>query len=125
MRSQCDWKREGRREVEDSELRGIQRARARTDSKTTRKYFLILFGVPKRVRPLDCSPPGSSVHGILQGEHWSGLPCSSPGDLPNPGIEPASLTSLQWQVGSLPAAPTEAPYTYGQSLKYIFEDKCY
>jgi len=26
-------------------------------------------------------------------EYWSGLPCSSPGDLRNPGIEPASLTS--------------------------------
>ena len=42
---------------------------------------------------MDCSPPGSSVHGILQarilGCH-SGLPFSSPGDLPNPGIEPRS-----------------------------------
>ena len=26
-------------------------------------------------------------------EHWSGLPCPSPGDLPDPGIEPASLMS--------------------------------
>ena len=24
-------------------------------------------------------------------EYWSGLPCPPPGDLPNPGIEPASL----------------------------------
>ena len=24
--------------------------------------------------PMDCSPPGSSVHGILQQEYWSGLP---------------------------------------------------
>ena len=27
-------------------------------------------------------------------EYWSGLPCPSPGDLPNPGIKSASLTSL-------------------------------
>ena len=27
-------------------------------------------------------------------EYWSGLPCPSPGDLPNPGIEPASFMSL-------------------------------
>ena len=40
--------------------------------------------------PMDCSPPGSSVHGILQQEYWSGLPCPSPGKLPNPGIEPTS-----------------------------------
>ena len=26
-------------------------------------------------------------------EYWSGLPCPPPGDLPNPGIEPLSLTS--------------------------------
>ena len=26
-------------------------------------------------------------------EHWSGLPCPPPGNLPDPGIEPASLTS--------------------------------
>ena len=25
-------------------------------------------------------------------EHWSGLPCPPPGDLPNPGIEPRSST---------------------------------
>ena len=25
--------------------------------------------------------------------YWSGLPCPSPGDLPNPGIEPTSLIS--------------------------------
>ena len=38
--------------------------------------------------------PASSVHGILQAEYWSGLPCPLPGDLPNPGIEPTSLMSL-------------------------------
>ena len=46
--------------------------------------------------PVDCSPPDSFVHGILQEEYWSGLPCPSPGDLPDPGIEPTSLTSLHW-----------------------------
>ena len=33
-------------------------------------------------------------------EYWSGLPFPSPGDLPNPGIEPGSPTL---QVGSLPS----------------------
>ena len=33
-----------------------------------------------------CSLPGSSVQGISQAR--SGLSFSSPGDLPNPGIEP-------------------------------------
>ena len=39
--------------------------------------------------PIHCSPPGSSV--ILQ--DCSGLSFPPPGDLPHPGIEPASLVS--------------------------------
>ena len=35
-------------------------------------------------------------------EYWSGLPFPSPGDLPNPGIEPRSSAL---QVDSLPAEP--------------------
>ena len=31
--------------------------------------------------------------GFSRQEYWSGLPCPSPGDLPNPGIEPTSLNS--------------------------------
>ena len=43
---------------------------------------------------VDCSPPGSSVHGILQARilEWVAFP--STGDLPNPGIEPASFILL-------------------------------
>ena len=33
-------------------------------------------------------------------EYWSGLPCPSPGDLPNPGTEPRSPAL---QADSLPA----------------------
>ena len=40
--------------------------------------------------PMDCRPPGSSVHGIFQAGILSGLPFPPPGDLPNPGIEPRS-----------------------------------
>ena len=32
--------------------------------------------------PMEYSPRGSSVHGILQAEYWSGQPFSFPGDLP-------------------------------------------
>ena len=39
-----------------------------------------------------CSLPGFSVHGIFQQEYWSWLPFPSPGDLPDPGIEPGSPT---------------------------------
>ena len=52
--------------------------------------------------PMDCSPPGSSVHGILQArilEAKNTFP--APGDLPDPGIEPMSLASPASQVDSL------------------------
>ena len=44
--------------------------------------------------PVDCSPPGSSVHGILQAriQEWVAIP--SPGGPPDPGIELRS-TALQ------------------------------
>ena len=58
---------------------------------------------------MDRSPSGSSVHGILQQEYWSGLPRPPPGDLPDPGIEPASLSLLHWQAGSLPSDPPVKP----------------
>ena len=56
-----------------------------------------LLQCPTLCNPVDCIPPGSSVHGILQAplsmefsrqEYWSGLPFSPPGDLPDPGIKP-------------------------------------
>ena len=41
--------------------------------------------------PMDYSPPGSSVRGIItRQEYWSRLPFPSPGDLPDPGIKPRS-----------------------------------
>ena len=43
-------------------------------------------------------------------EHWSGQPFPSPGDLPNPGIEPRS-PSLQ--VDPLPAEPQGKPKSTG------------
>ena len=42
-------------------------------------------------------------------EYWSGLPCPPPGDLPDPGIEPASLVSLALQADSLPLSHQESP----------------
>ena len=40
--------------------------------------------------PMDCSLPGSSVHGIFQARILSGLPFPSLGDLPDPGTKPRS-----------------------------------
>ena len=48
--------------------------------------------------PLDCSPPGSSVHGTFQARTLDWVAFPSPEDLPDPEIEPSSLVSpeLPW-----------------------------
>ena len=60
---------------------------------------------------MNCSPPGSSVHGILQQEYWSGVQCPPPGELPNPGIKHKSPASPALAGGFLTTSTTwEAPY---------------
>ena len=56
---------------------------------------------PTLCNPMDCSSPGSSVHGISQQEYWSGLPFFPPGDLPDTGIKLASPASPALQVDYL------------------------
>ena len=59
--------------------------------------------------PTDCNLPGSSVHGILQARtpEWAAI--SFTGDLPDPGIKPRSLASLEFADGffgtALPGKP--------------------
>ena len=50
--------------------------------------------------PMDCSPPGSSVHGIFQARtlEWVAMPSS--GDLPGPEVEPVSLETPALQADS-------------------------
>ena len=57
--------------------------------------------------PMDYSLSDSSVHGIFQARILSGLPFPSPGDLPDPGIEPGSPTL---RADSLPSEPPGKPY---------------
>ena len=44
--------------------------------------------------PMDCSLPGSSVHGIFLLE-WVATP--TPGDLPNPGMNLRTMCLVRWQ----------------------------
>ena len=50
--------------------------------------------------PMDCSLPGSSIHGILQARILEWMPCPPPGDLPTPGVERGSPAL---QAASLPS----------------------
>ena len=66
----------------------------------SRFSHVCLFATPGTVARQ--APPSM---GVSRQEYWSGLPCPSPGELPDPGIEPASLVSLALQIDSLPTEP--------------------
>ena len=68
-------------------------------------------------------------------EYWSGLPFPTPGDLPDPGIQPASLVSPALAGGFFTTAPPGKPkmhsilcllgekyvlVTYQQLLDFVF-----
>ena len=50
--------------------------------------------------------------GFSKQEHWSGLPCPPPGDLPGPWIEPMSPASPALQADSLPLRHQGSPSCY-------------
>ena len=54
--------------------------------------------------------------GFSRQEYWSGLPFPSPGDLPNPGIEPGSPTL---QADALPSEPPGKPPTWDSDNYHI------
>ena len=66
---------------------------------------------------MDCSPPSSSVHGVLQARilEWIAFPFSR--DLPNPEIDPRSPAL---RVDSLPAEPQGSP-----NLKFVCDNFIY
>ena len=62
--------------------------------------------------PMDCSPPGPAGHGILQAGILEGVACPPPGDRPDPGIEPESLTSPASAGGIFTTSATRKPFVY-------------
>ena len=59
--------------------------------------------------------------GFSRQEYWSGLPFPSPGDLPDPGIEPRSPTL---KADTLTSEPPGKPYSFHQmSTKDLLKAK--
>ena len=79
-------------------------------------YFIMLVlshSFPALFNPLDCSSPGSSVHGNFSGqEYWSGLLFSPAGDLPDPGTEPTFPVSPASQADSSLLSHRGSPYLF-------------
>ena len=83
-------------------------------------WFLVAQLRPALCDPMDCSPPAFSVHGILQARILERVAIPSPGDLPDPGIEPASSVSPVLQADSLPTEPSGKPITDGLEDSFPF-----
>ena len=62
------------------------------------QLFEILWTVAHQAPPLSM--------GFSRQEYWSGVPLSTSGDLPDPGIH-----LLHWRVDSLPLAPPGNPFS--------------
>ena len=72
---------------------------------------LVTQSCPTLCEPVGCSPPGSSVHGILQARilEWVPMP-SSKVIFQTQGSNPHLLCLLHWQAGSLPLVPPGPHY---------------
>ena len=69
--------------------------------------------------PMDYSPSGFSVHGILYARILEWMPCPPPGDLPDSGITPTSLISPVLAGGFFTTSTTwEAPVIPFQLTNY-------
>ena len=79
-----------------------------------------LHSCPTLRDPVSCSPPGSSVRGILQAGILEWLPCPPPGDLPDPGIKPAAFMSPALAGGLFAASSTGKPFFIGQNTRELW-----
>ena len=66
--------------------------------------------VSNSVTPWTVAQQAPLSMGFSRQEHWSGLPCPPPGDLPDPGLEPSAPALQRW-------ATREALPEWGASMK--------
>ena len=69
---------------------------------------LVTQSCPTLCDPMDCSLPGSPVHGEFLDKH-TGAGCHFLGIFPTQGSNPGLSCLLRWQTSSLPPAPPGKP----------------
>ena len=82
-------------------------------------YLLLLSYVQLFLAPWNAACQAPLSMRFPRQEYWSGLSFPSPGDLPNPGIEPTSTVSPALQAGSLPVEPPGKPHMALKCTKRI------
>ena len=83
-----------------------------------------LQSCPTLCDPMDCRPPSSSLHGILQARilEWVAMPFSR--DLPDPKIRPTYPVTPALQAGSLPLGHWRSQYIYIYLYLYLYLSVC-
>ena len=78
-----------------------------------------LQSCPTLCDPMDCSPPGSCVHGILQARilEWVAMPSSRVSSRPRDRTH-VSYGLLHWQASSLPLVPPGKPLVIFSSIQF-------
>ena len=78
---------------------------------------------PTLCDPMDCRPPSSSLHGILQARilEWVAMPFCR--DLPDPKIRPTYPVTPALQAGSLPLGHWRSQYIYIYCV-YVYKLPC-
>ena len=67
-------------------------------NRTCKHACLVTQSCPTLCNPMDCSPQVSLSMEFSRQQYWSGWPFPSPGDLPDPGIEPRSHALLVYSL---------------------------
>ena len=97
------------REAWHAAVPGVTKSRIQQSNRIA-KQAKSLQQCPTLCNPMECSPPGCSVHGILQARtlEWFAMPSSRGSSQPRG--QNYLLGLLHWQVGSLPLAPAGKPH---------------
>ena len=94
-------------------VHGISQARILVKVKVKSLSRVRLF-----VTPWTVAYQASPSMGFSKQEYWSGLPFSSPGDLPNPGIEPVSPAL---EADALTSEPPGKPKNTGGDCYFLLQ----
>ena len=104
-------------------LKVIKRLHRKTDKEINPLGVVLLVAqlCPMLCDPRDCSPPGSSVQGVLQARILEWLPFPSPGDLPRPGIK---CTSPALTGRFFTTEPPGKPQIYAAAAAAVLLQSC-
>ena len=115
---ECEGERKERRERKRGLFLLIIRPPVLSDQDPIHKTLCVLSHF-SRVQPFatlwTVAPQAPQSMGSSRQEYWSGLPCPPSGDLPYPGIEPASV-SPTLQADSLPQSHQGSPIRFYLTL---------